>query len=76
MSTHPSSRQPGSTVNCWEGKCLDKQQKFRILYKFDIFLNLIFGMLDYGGTLIKSEGMNLGGDLKVNASRTGMKRVE
>jgi hypothetical protein len=33
-------------------------------------------MLDYGGTLIKSDGMNLGGDLEVNESRNGMKSVE
>jgi len=76
MSTRPSSRQAGSKVNLWEAKCLDKKQKFRIWSEFDIFLNLVFGMLDYGGTLIKSEGMNLGGDLEVNESRTGMKSVQ
>jgi hypothetical protein len=75
MSIRPSSRQPGSKVNRWEAKCLDKQQNFRIWYEFDIFLNLVFGMLDYGGTLIKSEGVNLGGDLEVNESRTGGKNV-
>lgn len=46
LSTWPSSRQSGSKVNCWEAKCLDKQHKFRIWYEFDIFLNLVFGMLD------------------------------
>jgi len=55
---------------------LDKQQKFRIWPEFNIFLNLVFGMLDYGGTLIKSEGMNLGVDLEVNESRIGMERVQ
>jgi hypothetical protein len=51
LCTRPSSRQSGSKVNRWEAKRLDKQQKFRIWSEFDIFfLNLIFGMLDYGGT--------------------------
>jgi hypothetical protein len=76
MSTLASSRQAGSKVHLWEAKCLDKKQKFCIWSEFDIFLNLVFGMLDYGGTLMKSEGMNLGGDLEVNESRTGMKSVQ
>jgi hypothetical protein len=76
MSTRPSSRQAGSKVNRWEAKCLDKQQQFRIWSESEIFLNLVFGMLDYGEeTLIKSEGMNLGGDLAVNERRTGIKSV-
>jgi hypothetical protein len=33
-------------------------------------MNLAFGMLDYGGTLITSEGLNLGEDLEVNEGRT------
>jgi hypothetical protein len=33
-------------------------------------------MLDYGGTLIMSEGLNLGGDLEVNDRRIGMKSMQ
>lgn len=76
MSTRPSRRQPGRKVNREEAKYLDKQQKFRIWSEFAIFLNLVFGMLDYGGPLIKREGMNCGGDLEVHESRTGMKILQ
>jgi hypothetical protein len=75
----PSRRQAGNKINRWEAIYLDKQQKLRILYEFAIFLNLVlrlFGMLDYGGTLIKLEGTNLGGDLEVKERRTGMKSVQ
>jgi hypothetical protein len=46
VSTRPSGRKAGSKVNCWEAKCLDKQHNFRISSGFDIFMNLVFGMLD------------------------------